>query len=139
LPSRSRITTTTLALARLIHPQPAIPAVLDTVRRLDIATKIAAIDFGLAALAAHIHTFHLGRHRFAHLMRQDESRHIARNCAGTLCTASVPFHWRGGSHKRLCSHISGRTGRRYYDHQRNAVSLAQDAAPRLLARHRDFL
>ena len=43
-----------LALAGLILPQPTITAVLDVLGWLDVAAEIAAIDLGLATLAADV-------------------------------------------------------------------------------------
>jgi hypothetical protein len=59
-------------------PQAAIAAVLDTVRGFHIAAEVAAVDFGLAALAADIYAPHFGSHRFAHFVREHESRHVVR-------------------------------------------------------------
>ena len=41
-----------LALARLVLPQPTIPAVLAAVRGLDVAAEIAAVDLGALAWTA---------------------------------------------------------------------------------------
>src|SRR5207302_6039226 len=67
-----------LALARLVLPQPAIPTVLAAISRLHIAAEIAAVDLGPLALAADRGLAYFRRHRFAHLVGQDESRLVLR-------------------------------------------------------------
>src|SRR5204862_8080922 len=66
-----------LALARLVDPQPPIPAVLATVGWLHIAAEIAAVDFRPLALAA-CGLPNLTSHRFAHFVRQHECRFVLR-------------------------------------------------------------
>jgi hypothetical protein len=56
-----------LALAELILPQPTITAVLDVVGWLDLAAEIAAIDLGLATLAADVDAVDAPRHGLAGL------------------------------------------------------------------------
>ena len=56
-----------LALAGLILPQPTITAVLDVLGWLDVAAEIAAIDLGLAALAADVDAADAPRHGLAGL------------------------------------------------------------------------
>jgi len=74
-----------LALAGLILPQPTITAVVDVVGWLDVAAEIAAIDLGLAALAADVDAVDAPRHGLAGL--GGDLRGPARSYSGKGCGA----------------------------------------------------
>jgi hypothetical protein len=48
------------------------------VRGLDVTTKVGAVNLCLPTLAADMSAPHLGRHRLAHFVRQDERRLVLR-------------------------------------------------------------
>ena len=67
-----------LALAGLVFGQAAVTAVLAQVGGLHVAAEIGAIDCGLLALAADLAAAHLGGHRLAHLVAENERRLVGQ-------------------------------------------------------------